>query len=374
MKNSLTLFTLLLFFTITSFANDGAYYISGNHLIPMIETDISVKKEILTIKRRNEKQVDVTVYYEFYNPKDAKSLTVGFEAFSPSGDVDPTPKNGRHPYMNNFTVEMNDVIFPYNVSIVSDSLYNKNGTIKELTKSEIEEHCYEGYSDFYYVYHFTANFKPGLNSVKHTYTCDLSGGVDYKYSFDYILSAAMRWGNHQIDDFTLIIDMGEFQDFYINNAPFGKSSKWTLAGTGNMQKDVPNPFGYEESEGISLLYTRFFVSKGQAIYQKMNYKTKDELTIFSRRVNGLLVFDYREAQLPFYIDDNESMEYIEPADEISKKILRNLPFARRGYIFTTPQIQAYYLTQAWYTPDPNYKSTFDSLTNEEQKWVNYWSK
>ncbi|WP_165020176.1 YARHG domain-containing protein [Dysgonomonas sp. ZJ279] len=374
MKNSLTLFTLLLFFTITSFANDGAYYISGNHLIPMIETDISVKKEILTIKRRNEKQVDVTVYYEFYNPKDAKSLTVGFEAFSPSGDVDPTPKNGQHPYMNNFTVEMNDVILPYNVSIVSDSLYNKNGAIKGLTESEIEERSYEGYSDFYYVYHFTANFIPGLNIVKHTYTCDLSGGVDYKYSFDYILSAAMRWGNHQIDDFTLIIDMGEFQDFYINNAPFGKSSKWTLAGTGNMQKDVPNPFGYEESEGISLLYTRFFVSKGQVVYQKMNYKTRDELTIFSRRVNGLLVFDYREAQLPFYIDNNESMEYIEPADEISKKILRNLPFARRGYIFTAPQIQAYYLTQAWYTPDPNYKSTFDSLTNEEQKWVNYWSK
>ena len=64
-------------------ANDGAYYASGNHLIPISETDIAVKKEILTLKKIRNQYIEVTVYYEFFNPKAEKTITVGFEAFAP---------------------------------------------------------------------------------------------------------------------------------------------------------------------------------------------------------------------------------------------------------------------------------------------------
>jgi hypothetical protein len=36
-----------------SFANDGAFYANGNQLIPITESKISVKKEILLIERVN---------------------------------------------------------------------------------------------------------------------------------------------------------------------------------------------------------------------------------------------------------------------------------------------------------------------------------
>ncbi len=43
-------FIILFLFSIThSWANDGAYTMSGNQLIPIMESDISVKKEILTL-------------------------------------------------------------------------------------------------------------------------------------------------------------------------------------------------------------------------------------------------------------------------------------------------------------------------------------
>lgn len=53
MKTTLktTIVIAILFAFNACFANDGAYYVSGNHLIPMYESDIVVKKEILTIKR-----------------------------------------------------------------------------------------------------------------------------------------------------------------------------------------------------------------------------------------------------------------------------------------------------------------------------------
>ena len=107
-------------------ANDGSFRVSGNQLIPMYETDISVKKEILTIRRINSRQAEVNVYYEFDNPKENKELEVGFEAFSPLGDVDPTPVDGRHPYITHFSVSMNGESVPYKVSIVNDSLYYKD--------------------------------------------------------------------------------------------------------------------------------------------------------------------------------------------------------------------------------------------------------
>ena len=44
-------------------ANDGVFYASGNQLIPITETEISVQKEVLTINRVGD-HLEVTVYYE----------------------------------------------------------------------------------------------------------------------------------------------------------------------------------------------------------------------------------------------------------------------------------------------------------------------
>jgi hypothetical protein len=118
----------VLFSTITQ-ANDGVFYASGNQLIPIVETDISVTKEVLTIRRVDNENLEVTVEYNFYNPTNAKRLTVGFEAFSPSGDVDGTPINGKHPFIRDFSVVLNNEALNYKTALVTDTNYVKNGNV-----------------------------------------------------------------------------------------------------------------------------------------------------------------------------------------------------------------------------------------------------
>ena len=76
-KLALSLILCLLY--VVSIANDGVFFATGNQLIPITETDIRVKKEILTVNRVGN-HLEVTVYYEFFNPVGEKDLLVGFEA------------------------------------------------------------------------------------------------------------------------------------------------------------------------------------------------------------------------------------------------------------------------------------------------------
>lgn len=372
MKKLLILFIITVF-SLASYANDASFHMSGNQLIPIMETDISVKKEILTIKKISDDELRVTVYYEFMNPKNAKRLLVGFEAASPDrGRNGVAPQNDWHPYITNFTVEMNNLKLPHKITLVADSLYLKNNEIASLTKQEaIEAESQWKESDdetrFNYVYYFDANFKPGINTVKHTYTFNLTGGIHYNYAFYYILTAAMRWGNKQIDDFTLIVDMGDYQDFCIDNAPFGNNVKWALNGTGKIVNKASYPFvPYPNEAGNDR--TRFFIKKGIVEYKALNFRPKDELFLFSSRY-----YPYEDVtESPFMIYD-----FWGDIDDISaakKRLLRNLPFACRGYIFKTPEIQNYYSKQLWYVPDASYKATMESLTQKEQEWVMKWSE
>ncbi len=374
----LTQLALLFLLTINLYPNDGAYYVSGNQLIPVTETDITVKKEILTIKRKNKKQVEVSVYYEFYNPGNAKQVITGFEAYSPAGDVNPNPRNGQHPNIYDFTVEMNDIQLPYKVAMVRDTMYYQNGKFKAITSEEMKQSM-EDYgwmsADFFYVYHFYANFRKGLNIVKHTYTCDLSGSVDYSYSFDYVLTAAMRWANKQIDDFTLIVDMGEFQSFYIDNTAFGGHPEWTAKGR-KLSITTDDYIDYSSDDEQRRMRTNFLIRSGQVIYKARNFKPKGELAIRSFRAIAFTPqpFDYKESpSISFTLMDVEDYT-IETTDETSKRILKNLPFARRGYVFSSRDLQEYYSEQIWYNPDPNYKAELSGLPKEEQEWVMRYSK
>jgi hypothetical protein len=169
MRKSL-LFLTLLISSLHVIANDGAFFAKGNQLIPISENDISVKKEILTLRKVGHDYMEVNVYYEFFNPGDAKDIIVGFEAFAPYGDVNGAPKNGYHPYMNDFTVDMNGKLLKYQIAYIEDSLYLEDNKIASIDLNKFEGQKEGNYIDFYYVYHFNAHFKKGLNIVKHTYT------------------------------------------------------------------------------------------------------------------------------------------------------------------------------------------------------------
>ena len=351
-------FFIILFLTVNLFANDGAYFASGNQLIPINETDIIVKKEILTLKKVRNQFIEVTVYYEFFNPKEEKNIVVGFEAFSPSGDVDGATKNGEHPYMRNFTVEMNNNILTYDIAYVNDSLYTKNGKIQSIDLKNYEGNISGNAVDFYYVYYFNTHFKKGLNIIKHTYIYDVSGGICYDYTFDYILTAANRWGNNQIDDFTLIIDNGEFETFNIKKTFYKSKSNWIVNGIGKANDDT-----FYDDESV-----KFHIQKGNVIFQKVNFKPSGELYVYSLYCDETLE---QANYIPFsYFSQNRIKE---PTSDFEKKILRNLPFARRGYVFKNKELKKYYEQLDWYIPNSNYIPNVEMISDIEKKWIKKYS-
>jgi hypothetical protein len=352
MQKSL-LFLTLFFLSLLVKANDGAFYAKGNQLIPITENDISVKKEILTLKKVGHDYIEVNVYYEFFNPGEAKNIIVGFEAFSPSGDVDGAPNNGNHPYMNDFTVDMNGKLLKYQIAYVEDSLYLKNNKVKSIDLENYDGQKEGNYIDFYYVYYFNAHFKKGLNIVKHTYTYKLSGGICYNYNFEYVLTAANRWANKQIDDFTLIIEPGELESFQISNTFFDSSEDWCIVGIGKS-------INAEKS-------STFHMRTGNIVFKKNNFKPMGELYVSSfscdeGKPNPEPPLSYNSV----FID---SRVLTSDDESLNKQILRNLPFARRGYIFKTKKLQEYYEKVSWYIPDPNYTPVLAKLSDQEIKII-----
>jgi hypothetical protein len=353
---------LLILLTTALYANDGSFKASGNHLIPIFETDISVKKEILTIKKIRDQYIEVTVYYEFLNPRDEKTITVGFEALSPFGDVDGTPKNGMHPYMRDFTVQVNDKLLPFKVAYANDSAYAATGRIVSKDINTLREDQTENDVGFFYVYHFDAKFKNGLNIIKHTYNYDLSSGIEYFYDFGYVLTAANRWSNKRIDDFTLVIDMGEFETFNINKGFFTSSQEWTINGIGKA-KDLKKGEYPASGEDVA----RFHIQKGSLLFQKKNFTPKDEIFLFAEPYYGM-----PENYIPFSYYQQERIPV--PLTDDQKKILKNLPYARRGYIFKNAEIQKYYEAFEWYIPNPNYIPETSLLTDIEKEWIAKWKE
>jgi hypothetical protein len=339
------------FFT-EGYTNDGAFYMAGNQLVPINETDISVKKEILYIKK-TEEFAEVSVYYEFFNPKDEKEIIVGFEAGIPLGDAGFSPINGHHPYMFDFTVSLNGNFLPYQIAFVKNSTYTKNHKIQNIDPKSLDNDIIGDELDFQYVYHFKAKFKKGKNIVKHTYRYKLSRGVCYYYDFNYVLTAANRWANKQIDDFTLILDMGDFQTASIRKTFFKNTNEWTFNGIG---KITENPD-----------YTNFYIQQGILVFEKKNFVPKGELSVEEESSYC------REAgsNQKFIFSLGKNRELGDPTEKTpeEKRIIRNLPFARRGYIFKDKTLQDVFKTEDWYQPNPSYVPEVEALTEEEKQLI-----
>ena len=272
------LFTILLalFAFVGVKANDGAFYSNGGQLIPITESTIKVQKEILKITRVPDNidgygslfQVDV--YYEFFNPGKEKDLIVGFESPTPDGNayfgtLDEAYEG--QPFTFDFKVVMNGKNLPYKVAHVPYKYkgdyqfdytirtedYYKNGRVQDMTKEQYRKAMANIYKDneyyeedgflFYYVYHFNAHFNRGVNVVQHTYAVKGSDLVMMDYLFSYILTAANRWANNGIDDFTLELNMGDAESFSVAPTFFKNASEWTFTGKGKVTKRTSIPKG-----------------------------------------------------------------------------------------------------------------------------------
>ena len=384
-----------------AYANDGVYFVSGSHLEPLQETDISVKKEVLTITISDGSFAFVEVEYEFMNNGQPKDVTMGFEAKAPYNDGEPMNLNGIHPYINDFSVIMNGQTLSHRNGLVFSEGFD--GELpKEAQESvrkgqrffpvdfnrwkldtENSERLYneqtEEYADYAYAYYFDAHFNSGVNTVRHTYSYKMSFSVGQAFEVSYWLTPAMRWANHQIDDFTLRIKIDNCtKHFFIENSPFEGTPFKVVAGKGKTR--VLNTSDNDAK------VTEVVLRNGILEWHRNNFRTEHDMGLGSAEPLEYLV-DWGSQPAPLFYDSSDTflgwlaggMEYEryypgkgtkKQIRDFTARIRRNLPYAHRGYVFKDATLRKVFESQWWYMPDPSWKPTDNSFSQHEHELIN----
>ena len=346
----LTIFCIAM--ALPAVANDGTYYTRGNQLIPLQETNISVRREVLTISLMDNGFARVDVQYEFWNPGVAKTVTMGFEADPPYNFDYKFYPDGRHPSISLFTVEMNGRTLPYrNAACVLEENQNCKLPLRYIDTTKRyyvfdnnllyeddgrnEPTDFDAGLPFAYVYYFEADFQPGLNRVHHSYVYKMSTNVGSPF-------------------------------FFVFDTLFGDASFAVSEGMGKLRRTghYGNP-------------TEVSLRNGAITLHHTHFAPKSELTIMAVGIYGIYVdnkcitggtYD-RSARIDW--GPYEGMQWV-PADAaFRQRVMRNLPYAHRGHVFKDKRLREYYESLWWYMPDPSYKDDTSDFTEVDKQFVNY---
>ena len=357
---------------VAAHANDGVYYVNGNQLVPLVETDIAITKEVLTISLCDDGFARVDVLYVLNNHGQAKTIEMGFEAQGPYNDGTRMNPKGTHPHIFDFTATMNGEKMSYRNAIVKNGgadmtdfkaldLNVWKRTESESGDSDVLMNSKTGETTtFSYAYYFAAHFKPGQNTVHHTYRYRMSYGVGRTFECPYWLTPATRWANGQIDDFTLRIKAENTAKHFAVGEDIFKGAEFTITeGKGKVRH---NNFGnYFKCIEIAL-------RNGTAEWHKRNFSPTEEMQITS--VDAFTSFSEDYPVGTFYDRSASYHPSFAWADKADKRILRNLPYANRGYVFKDKTLQAYFNKLWWYMPDPTWETSAADFTPSEWKLIN----
>ena len=253
------------------FANDGVYYTSGNFLVPLRETDISVRKEVLEITLCKDSFATVTVDYTLYNNKKDKTVTMAFEADAPYNAWVPFDRRGIHPFIEDFTVVFNGEPLQHRNAVVASSspdLSPEAAGRKKDYLTPLDLNVWKGYGEvadsllhmdnmlvspelpdsfrsFAYAYYFDAPFRKGENHVRHTYRYRMSWGVGRDFELSYWLTPITRWRGGRVDDFTLRIKSEVDREIVMNDSMF-LASPFKLKGIGEVYQLQSDYWGYSQ--------------------------------------------------------------------------------------------------------------------------------
>lgn len=321
-------------------ANDGVFYAMGNTLVPLKETTIRLKKEILNLTRKGD-WVQVDIYFEFFNPGPDKELTVGFVTPPASGDV--SEEEAKHPFVKDFMVMAGDRILPYKVAMMSETGFKVSSKISE------------GYD---FVYHFNIRFAKGVNVIRHSYMYKGGGSVEARNDFDYRLTTGTTWANSGIDDFELNINMGDDSYFSVP-ATFGaQPAPWQVAGVGRLASNIFTvPYIAEGGGKIRMVYLR----RGILQLRAANFKPTEDLTVsFWNLHNEVNLWCDKSVKNDFAgimeLVWGDSVEAtISSMSDAELRLYRNLNYARSGYDFKDETLKKAFSKYNWYIPDPALK-------------------
>lgn len=364
MKKVILIITVcFLLFVNLAFANDGVFYVKGNTLIPLQETEIELRKEILKFYVKDFEWMSVDVDFSFYNPGKEKTVTVGFVTPPASGDVGEDEEN--HPQIKDFTVEVNGENIKYEMKRMNETSFQ--GFQKDI----------DGYD---FVYYFPVTFKNGVNKIRHTYLFRGGGSVETQRDFDYQITTGKRWANKQIDDFELQIhpDLGIFS-LPLSFMENGKLANWEIIGKGTFSQ--PQKFFDSEiatsklvqiREGYLSLKEKNFKPDKDIFISEYNWNMgwhkrlcKSEKKCFEPAEIGMNIYQYFTVKPSEYFDE-------ENVTDFSKKdlqIIRNFPYAIRGYNFKTNMLKDFYSQFFWYQPDDSLQLSNIKLSEAEENFI-----
>lgn len=350
MKDSrLGFFVLLALFVANGlFANDGVFYAQGNHLVPVKETVVQLKKEILKLKRIGD-YMAVDVYFEFYNPGPEKTEIVGFVTPPADGDVD--DETAQHPQIREFSAEVNGAMLPFKIARMEDTGFKYLGD--------------EEPSGYDFVYYFDVKFKPGLNIIRHRYEFRGGSSVEMEYDFGYRLTTGNTWANGEIGDFTIEIDMGERAlftlpwSFVTSDAP----AKWKMLGEGKMGKDADIIF---ES-----YFRSVYLRNGAVQLKALHFHPDRDLGINGLQIHNQayvwgrpdLIEEVNE-WLPCTLFAGSDDECLKDLTDAQLRIMRNFLYARHGLPFKSKELTAYFSQFIWYDP-------IEGLLVDKIKWEDW---
>jgi len=346
-------------------ANDGVFYAYGNNLIPLQETSVSLKKELLIFKVKDFDQLLIEVNFEFYNPGKEKKLLVGFVSPPASGDISELEE--KHPQIDNFTVFVNGNKLIYKIKRFDETSFK--------TDMEIDAR------DF--VYFFEVSFKSGLNKVKHTYSYKASSSVETYREFRYQITTGKRWANQKIDDFELQIhlDNGIFFVPECFNRNHGNID-WQIMGSGTFKKGIEKPF----VDDAAIPYSYVHLNYGYIYFKKTNFAPDYDIYFGEHAWHS---YTHKWCSNADDCSKNELLQKIAPYCKLKPesykeygidlngfeiKLLKNYFYAVRGLKFATPAIANFFASFFWYTPLEGLKADEIKLTKEEKDFVSYLLK
>jgi hypothetical protein len=365
----LILFPLILCF-ITVHADDGSFYSNGSTLLPLKETTISMKREILNLTRDGT-FMQVDIYFEFFNPGPQKELTVGF--VTPPADGDVREDESQHPQIEDFMVMVNDSLLPYKIIRMEKSGFKLNEKIA-------------GGNDF--VYYFKVMFHSGITIIRHSYKYRGGSSVEAKDEFLYRLTTGTGWAGGVIEDFELNINM-ENDTYFAVPAFFSDTpAQWIIAGIGKVSGNMKPPYDFEEPSDIKMVYmkkgyltTRVKNFKPEKDLSLTIYQLQEEINLWTNKKAGN---DFTSLDDIIYDKDSAAFKISHLSDE-QLRLYKNLEYARGGYDFKDPWMRNKFSKYIWYIPDPAIKpeniinhyfdkGTLQLILDEEKKRKNNSAK
>ena len=367
----------LFFLTVVLFANDAEYITSANGLTPIKSKNIKLTKEVLNITKLKDGYFRVDIKYTLLNSSKDKETLIGFEAPQPIGEdnlynsffykeydiskkqeaelkaIKLSNKPKKDSGIEDFSVKVNGKPLEYKVVTVLD-LKDKKGSTP-----------YVGY-----LYYFKTKLKSGVNKIEQSYKCMTSASVVSRYEFEYILATAKEWQGGIIEDLEINFKMGEFETFQMQPTFFNSLNNWIVKN---------GKVIFKKSALTQERVAKFYLKDGKATFKAKNFIPKNGINLLSLHYYKIpdksQIFNYKKDKLPFSIyytkESIATNSYtIFAKDATSLKILKNLPYARRGYNFKTKVIANYYKAMPWYKVDKKYKANYNKLTKNEQKWLN----